>query len=369
MIVAILGLISIPAGLETRRTQPASNDFFDSYHMAWDKNQLIFAERALSSLSNYSLSKRTEVDNIESAAEDVIVDGRFNSTKLSNNSFEMWESRYQAFAVDRGVNISSRLLNMDLEIINLTLRASSSLEIKYLDSSEKIVANITFQDSKMLEGVTDPYLTARGYNAEFDSCGFNSPVSDSLTISRADYNGTGYGKAAVKPSMASITDPIERVLVTSNVSNYTTAETSGFAAVITNQSTISSSYNSVYASNVNISSIEDADSLIIHEGEVYHSHFREIIRKSCYLSVSGYPGVKERFANNTVNYNGSVATFINETKLSANTSKSSVGYEYFNGAGTLVEVAGVSYGRGNTIPWFRLSDSIASRFGISGLVR
>jgi len=136
--------------------------------------------------------------------------------------------------------------------------------------------------------------------------------------------------------------------------------------VVTSQTSISNSSNDVYASNVDIGSIQAGDDLIVHEGEVYRSQFRRIISDSCYISVAGYPGVEERFANETRNYNGSVATFVNETELSADNASSSVGYEYFNdgAVGGLEEVAGVTFGRGNTLDWFRISQDIAQALDV-----
>ncbi|QKQ98633.1 hypothetical protein GKQ38_03870 [Candidatus Nanohaloarchaea archaeon] len=365
----MLGLITVPGGLEKQDTDYASSNVLDSYRVSWRQNQGLFAQTALRNLANYSISNSIVVDNVENASENVFVSGTFNGDRVSNYTFNQWESRSEALAENSGFRLSSQLSQVSVEISNLTLRVETALSINYNGRERQTIVNSTFDTSRPITSVRDPYLVSRGYEASFNKCGFSSPISESLTISASDYNGTGYGRAAVEPSMASISDPIERVLVTSNPSNYTTSETDGFAAIVTSQSSISGSYNSVYASNVNISTIDDSEPLIVHEGEVYRSHFREIISESCYLAVSGYPGVEERFANNTVNYNGSVATFINETEISASNSTSSVGYEYFNGAGTLVEVAGVSYGRGNMIPWFRLSDSIASRLGISGLAR
>jgi len=218
--------------------------------------------------------------------------------------------------------------NISVEVENLSAKIRTDISVEYQRSGRTSKVNRSFETIRGLSEVKDPYLASRGYEAYFNRCGISSPISDSLTESVADYNGPAYGKASVQPSISDVGTPIDRVLVTSDPSNYTDAETDGFAAVITGQASISNSTNDVYASNVNTSSIQVGDDLIVHEGEVYRSQFRKIMRDSCYLSVEGYPGVEERFANETRSYNGSVATFVNETEISEDTARSSVGYEY-----------------------------------------
>lgn len=366
----MLSLVVVPGGIENRDVSYASDSILESYEMSWNRNQGLFTNKALQNLSEESLSTNSRVNDVENATEQVVQDGGFEGDQISNYSFQSWETRSESLAESTGVfDISSQLKNISIEIRNLTAVTETELSVTYQRSGRQSVINTTFETRKGLSQVRDPYLASRGYNAYFNKCGIDSPISDSFTESVSDYNGTAYGRASVQPSISDVNTPIERVLVTSDPSNYTDAETDGFAAVITSQASISNSTNEVYASNVNTTSIRAGDDVIVHEGEVYRSHFREIISGSCYLPVEGYPGVEERFANNTQNYNGSVATFINETEISTNSSKSSVGYEYFNGAGTLVEVAGVTFGRGNNLNWFRLSQDISQALGIGEITR
>lgn len=368
----MLSLVVVPGGVENRDVDYASDSVLKSYETSWKRNQGLFANKALQNLSENSISSGSPINDVEAAADQVVRNGSFESQQISNYSFESWEARSESLAESTGVfDVSSQLKNISVEIENLTVLAETSLSVNYQRSDRQSIINRSFETVKGLSEVRDPYLASRGYNAYFNKCGINSPISQSLTESVSDYNGTAYGKASVQPSISEVGTPIERVLVTSDPSNYTDAETAGFAAVVTSQASISNSTNEVYASNVNITSIQTGDSLIVHEGQVYHSHFREIIRNSCYLPVEGYPGVEERFANNTQNYNGSVATLINETKISADNSSSSVGYEYFNNGtvGTLEEVAGVTFGRGDNLNWFRLSQDIAQALEIEQITR
>ena len=368
----MLSLVVVPGGVENRDVDYASDSVLKSYETSWEGNQGLFANKALQNLSENSISSGSPVNDIEDATEQVVLNGSFEGQQISNYSFESWEARSQNLAESTGVfDISSQLKNISIEVENLTILTETELSVTYQRSGRQSTINRTFETSKGLSQVKDPYLASRGYDAHFNKCGLDSPVSDSLTESVSDYNGTAYGKASVQPSISEVGTPIERVLVTSDPSNYTDTETDGFAAVITSQASISGSTNQVYASNVNTTSIQTGDDLIVHEGEVYRSHFRDMIRNSCYLSVEGYPGVEERFSNNTQNYNGSVATFINETKTSADNSSSSIGYEYFNNGavGSLEEVAGVTFGRGETLDWFRLSQDISQALEIEEITR
>lgn len=368
----MLSLVVVPSGIEDRDVNYASDSVLESYETSWNRNQGLFANKALQNLSENSISSTSPVNDVENATEQVVRNGSFEGRQISNYSFKSWESRSGDLAESTGVfEISSQLRNTSIEIENLTAVTETEISVTYQRSGRQSEINRTFQISKGLSQVRDPYLASRGYDAYFNKCGIDSPISDSFTESVSDYNGTAYGQASIQPSIPDVDTPIDRVLVTSDPSNYTDSETDGFAAVVTSQASISSSTNEVYASNVNTTSIQANDDIIVHEGEVYRSHFRDIIQDSCYLSVEGYPGVEERFSNNTQNYNGSVATFINETEISTDNASSSVGYEYFNNStvGTLEEVAGVTFGRGNNLDWFRLSQDISQALEIEEITR
>lgn len=364
----MIGLISVPGGMDDTDVDYASDNILDSYRLSWKQNQVTFSNQALSNLSAYSTDNSNPVEDVEQAAANVTLDGEYEGTEISNYTFDNWEVRSQELSsVSPVFSVSSELSNISVSIENLTVAVNTDMATTFRRGQKDIVSNDTFEIFYGVRGVQDPYLASRGYDAEFNKCSFNSPVSNSITVSPGDYNGTGYGEAAVMPSNT-LSQPIESVLVTSDVSNYSDSYTQEFAAVVTNQSTISSTSNSVYASNVNITSIADQNSLIVHEGEVYPSRFREIIRQSCYIAVEGYPGIEERFSNETQTYAGSVATFINETEITASNSSSSVGYDYFNGASNLREVAGVTFGRGEALPWFRVSQDLGEDLGLVNLM-
>ena len=366
-VFVMLSLIIIPSGMDNRDVGYASDSVLESYETSWEKNQFIFTNKALQNLSDTVVATNSPIGNVENATESVVSNGSFDSKEISNYSFRSWEVRSQSLAESSGVfAISSKLENISVEVENLSAVIKTHISVDYQRSGRTSTVNRSFLTREGLSQVKDPYLASRGYEAYFNRCGISSPISDSFTEGVADYNGTAYGKASIQPSTSDVSRPIDRVLVTSNPSNYTDAEMGGFAGVVTSQTSISNSSNDVYASNVGIGSIQAGDDLIVHEGEVYRSQFRRIISDSCYISVAGYPGVEERFANETRNYNGSVATFVNETELSADNASSSVGYEYFNdgAVGGLEEVAGVTFGRGNTLDWFRISQDIAQALDV-----
>lgn len=366
----MLSLMSLPATNDNVDTNYASDDFAESYKIAWDKNQLYFAENGLDLLSNYAIANDTEINDVEASTTLITATGRYSGYNITGSSYTNWERNYEAFSNEIGRNISSNLLNLSITIENMTLSAESTVEVSYQGPEKEMSKILTLSSNKNIYDVRDPFLASRGYNSRFKACSFDSPISASFTRSISSYNGTGFGIAAVEPNLPDISNPIERVLVTEDPSSYGNSSTDNFAAVVTNQTTLSGSYNDVYASNVDISTVSDGESLIVHEGEVYSSRFRKAISDGCYFSAPGHPGVEERYANNSQNYAGSVVTFIDETQVGTNQSKSSVGYQYFEGASSpLVEVAGVSYGRGETVSWFRVSEDVATALGFGSITR
>ncbi|MFB6242227.1 MAG: hypothetical protein ABEJ36_05525, partial [Candidatus Nanosalina sp.] len=223
-----------------------------------------------------------------------------------------------------------------------------------------------------IRGLEDTMLLLRSkgrYVVQYERCGFDDPANE-LYTGTPHSSGAVQGIAEVQPvDAATVDNASEKILVAEDIDNYDLAAVNSFAGAVSAQPNSTTGYTTEYVFDTgSIAGIEQNMSLILNEGEVWRSGFRQMIEQNCYVETPRGPDFFDRLANRLVSPDSrGLATFVKVSELPSELQRtdSAVGYVYFNGTGYggLNEIRGVS----GEYSWFRLDDYHVDQWGLGDL--
>ncbi len=139
-------------------------------------------------------------------------------------------------------------------------------------------------------------LRSKGrYTVQYTDCGFNVPA-EKLHEAVIHSDGSVHGEAELNPPDAgAVEKPSEKILVVDDIDSYDVGDVNSFKGAVSRDENSSSGYDTEYAFDTgSISDIEQNMSLIVSEGEVWNSRFREMFQEGCYVETERAPGVIDR---------------------------------------------------------------------------
>ncbi|MFB6208503.1 MAG: hypothetical protein ABEJ69_04070, partial [Candidatus Nanohaloarchaea archaeon] len=324
-------------------------------------------DRALGEATNYIINAQQPLTNPDSQLESIMVDASVNGQELEfmeNASMRNWFGRVKNISEKSDYRVQVEFLDANFSkktefVMNSELAMWTRLE----DPRTRASFNRTFRSDQesSITGLEDPMIrlqTSDTYGHFFSRCGFSEPAAQ-LYTGTVSSGSTVWGEAYVEANTSNINDFESSILVTSDLAQYNPDSTQQFTGVVAANTVANpGDYNDHYVLGTgSISQIQDNESLILDEDEVWNSHFRRMMRDSCYMVSEGPingPDFFDRLQNNLV---GSRATglvsLVNETEApDAGDDVSNVDYVYFNSSnvyGPAVSIDGVTTGGGNSV--------------------
>lgn len=344
-------------------------------------------DRTLGEATSYVINSRDPLENPDSQLASIMLNASVENNELEfmkNASMNNWFGRVKNLSRSTGYKLDVRFVNTEFsKISNFRMQSTLTTFISLKDTRTRAMFNEsqTTTVSSSITGLEDPMLrmqTNDFYGHFFSRCGFSDPAA-LLETGLQDSGSTIHGRSAVEPVVADVDSPGERIIVSENISQYPEADVQQFAAAVSAEPVSNpSNFNNRYVFDTgSVASIQDNESLIIDDAEVWRSGFREMLRTGCYIVSDGPlngPDFLDRLANNlTGSRPTGLESLINETAAPDQAGESSnVDYVYFNDSsayGTLNQINGVTSGDGNAqyFDYFRIDQYHVDQWGIAGL--
>ncbi|MFB6204353.1 MAG: hypothetical protein ABEJ75_01775 [Candidatus Nanohaloarchaea archaeon] len=344
-------------------------------------------DRTLGEATNYIINTQQPLENPEEQLASIMVNASVNGQELPymvNASMENWAGRVRNLSRRSDYRLRIRFVSANFSkktefVISSELAMWARLE----DPRTRAAFNETFHSTKSssITGLEDPMIriqTADTYGHFFSRCGFSRPA-EQLYTGTVSSGSTVWGEAYVEPNISRVNDFQSSVLVTSDLAQYNPDSTQQFTGVVAADTVANpGDYNDNYVIGTgSISEIQDNESLILDENEVWNSRFRYMLENSCYMVSSGPlngPGFLDRLQNRLVGTGATgLVSLVNETEApDAGEDVSNVDYVYFNSSaayGPAVSIDGVTTGGGNSVyyEWFRLDQYHVDHWNLNAL--
>ncbi len=357
-------------------TRIGKADFFlGSVLKDMERSLEIATRRALTGATNYVVETGESLAKPDKNVTSALVNGTISGVELNskgNASLREWRDRVSDIADRSGYSLEIQLENYSLSPDDFQINSSYSVFARLKDPATLAQFNVTknAETSVSISGLEDTMILLRSkgrYVNQYTECSFDKPAEE-LHTAATHSQGAAHGEAEVNPSDADVANASEKILVVDDIDSYDTSDVKNFAGAVSRDPNSSSGYDTEYAFDTgSISGIGQNMSLIINQGEVWNSHFRQMFREGCYVSTDRGPGFIDRLENDLVGPGG-FATLVDVAELpdELQETESAVGYVYFNGSGygSLNEIKGVS----SEHSWFRLDDHHVDYWDLESLV-
>lgn len=349
-------------------------------------HQIAF-DRAMGESTNYVINFGLPMDRPREQIAEIMVNASTAGEELvfmKNASLENWFGRVGNLSKKSNYRVAVEFEDADIQKIQpFRYRSNLDVRVSVYDTRTRAFFNETqtTTSNSGIEGLEDPMIrlqTVDFYGHFFSRCDFSEPA-ELLETGAQNSGSTIHGRAAVEPLVGDVDNPGERIIVAENVSEYSDTEVQQFAAAVSAEPVSNpSNFNNRYVFDTgSIASIQDNESLIIDDAEVWRSGFREMLRTGCYIVSDGPlngPDFLDRLANNLTGTRATgIASLINETAAPSHAdTRSNVDYVYFNSTdvyGSLNEINGVTSGEGSAeyFDYFRIDQYHVDQWGIAGL--
>ncbi|MFB6145147.1 MAG: hypothetical protein ABEJ99_01430 [Candidatus Nanohaloarchaea archaeon] len=355
--------------------------FVDSLFSDMDRASRIANRRALTATTNHVVLTGDSLKQPRKNISEVMVNGTLNGKKLNstvNASLSDWTSRIRKIADNAGYSLDVHVVNYTFDPDYMSMHTSLTVFASLKDPTTLATFNRTrstratvdladLEDSMLL-------IQSKGrYVNKYEKCGFSDPAVMRHTGTQ---NSTGYvqGYAVVSPADATtVSNKSKKILVVDNINDYSSSTVADFAGSVSSQEasfSTSSISHYVYGTG-SISGLEDNESLVLNNEQVWDTGFRKMFQDGCYIRSPEGPDFLDRMQNKLVNDGGSgIATLIDVSTLPPALQKtaSAVGYVYFNDTanhGSLRRVKGVT----ETYSWFRLDQDHIDRWSMNALAQ
>lgn len=295
--------------------------------------------------------------------------GEFDGEQINFTTYSEWVNGLDSKYDNRGISIDLSYSNLDVDE-GLKARGGADLQYNFSRSSVDYSFDDRVEGLAGLQG-PDPLLanaSSGSFTPQYGYCGFDTPAHHSGTGSSSS-GEVAQGYAAVRPDDVSgvdFSDP--RILVTQDASQYSSTDLSSFNGVIAaTQGTIEDG-DYARVSGLNVSSITEADSIIIDGDQVWKSYFREILDHDCYVKNSNAPGAFNRMEGSFSASDQGLTTFIGDQSGSTEVNEA---YLYYEGSSVSnSSISGVTSGDyvSDDRPWFRLADNNIAEWNLDGLI-
>lgn len=340
--------------------------FLQSIFSDMDRSLRISTRRALTGTTNYIVLNGNELQDAEANVSEALENGTLDGEELNGTedaSLNDWTSRVRDIADSSGYALDIRVQNYSFNDTGFTVQSSFNVygslrdptSLATFNRTESTVTNVS------IEGTEDSMLLLRSqgrYLAQYNQCGFSEPAEVLYTGSQ-NSSGHVHGYSAKSPTdISTVSGKSDKILVVENIDGYQTSEVNEFEAVV---SADSSSNTGQYSTNYvfgtgSIADIDQSQSIILNDGNVWGSNFRQMFNQGCYVPDEDGPDVFDRMENKLSNNDGDgLATLIDVSRLpnELRDINSAVGHVYFDESRSyesLRDIKGVT----DEYSWFRL---------------
>ncbi len=332
------------------------DDSVRAYDIAFDRSLSAATARVVS--DGVPLSRPREA--IASGAINATVEGQTMNYTV-NSSMRSWANRVSNTSETTGYQMNWSFPSVEVDMRSpFTLSSNLTFRSRLYDPSLRLYLNETAKitTSQQIEGLEDPYLriqTRDFYGHIYSRCSFNSLIND-IGAAGEDSGSLVWGRAVIEPDMDDNPTTENRVLVGNDVeADYTPDQVQQFEAFISEDSVGDpADYNSHYQTEqTQLGSINQNMSLIMDSDQLYNTHFRDMIRQSCYLPSTGGnlngPGFLQRLQNDgTADNQPGLVSLVDKEELQTSSTDSNTDYVFFSDNpgqfGTPVSIRGVTFG-------------------------
>ncbi len=343
-----------------------------------DSNQLQGLEKATE--ESVDTQMRRTVENLAEAAQSTNINS-FSNASANLSKKGSYKGINQPVSLERFSNKTRNLSNKieelqinitDVKSENFTISVDSSTRISFASLAQVQDTSTEFE----INNVSDTLLSRYGYNSNISRCSYTKFANK--IGSGSNVNGTARGDPEVTPS--SLSPDSREVLVTTDVTQYSTTDVTNYAGFISSGNPSNpSTYNQNYVTGLpSLPSFKPLQRVLLHENPsssnsgAWKSNIYSTISSGCYIptSIKSAPSVEERIENKSrgVDEDGLV-TIINASSLGTDSSESNIGFERVDKPSDLVEIEGVSEGEGVIKNYFRVNRSTAQSVGLQPLIK
>ncbi len=326
--------------------------FLDGVKQDFSRGVFISGKKAILSDINYIVTAGVFLNSSDESLEESMIYGTLNGTNLTlmrNSTLEGWVGDIQELGSKLGMEVT-------LDILNTTIKQKDSFNLEVINDINldvyephiKARFNKTFTTAKEIPIVEmeEPFIAINSLNyikQTIEECGLISCTKCLTSATNATLWVVGrVFKAGPSTELSLVLYPDKKILVSSNLSNFSSGDMNLFKAVISETSDNTGGLTVPYMVNaVNASDFVSDDDLIAlsTEADLWIPYLQNEILSVCYIRHNLGPTFLDRLEGNTnisnkymvENKTIGMATFVDIEKLplELQKSKSEIDFIYF----------------------------------------